>query len=84
MQNQNLSPPEENDLLAQLRVRKTEIVTIATQYGASNIRVFGSVARGEADEKSDVDLLVVDQSRGAVCWSILASCKRWKIYWGDR
>ncbi|MEO1095387.1 MAG: nucleotidyltransferase family protein [Cyanobacteria bacterium J06638_28] len=33
-------------------------MAIATQYGASNIRVFGSVARGEATEKSDVDLLV--------------------------
>src|SRR5205823_14713536 len=31
---------------------------IAARYGASNIRVFGSVARGEADEKSDIDLLV--------------------------
>ena len=27
-------------------------------YGVSNIRVLGSVARGEADEKSDIDLLV--------------------------
>lgn len=28
------------------------------KYGASNIRVFGSVARGEANEDSDIDLLV--------------------------
>ena len=27
-------------------------------HGARNIRVFGSVARGEADEKSDIDFLV--------------------------
>jgi predicted nucleotidyltransferase len=31
---------------------------IATQYGASNIRVFGSVARGEAGPESDIDVLI--------------------------
>ncbi|MFQ6025955.1 MAG: nucleotidyltransferase family protein [Dehalococcoidia bacterium] len=29
-----------------------------SQHGASNLRVFGSVARGEATEESDIDLLV--------------------------
>jgi len=31
---------------------------IAAKYGARNIRIFGSVARGEADAASDVDFLV--------------------------
>lgn len=31
---------------------------IGQRYGVSNIRVFGSVARGEADEQSDLDLLI--------------------------
>ena len=31
---------------------------IAQRHGAFNIRVFGSVARGDSDEKSDVDFLV--------------------------
>ena len=31
---------------------------IAARYGAYNVRIFGSVARGEADEQSDIDLLV--------------------------
>ncbi|NUQ03595.1 MAG: nucleotidyltransferase family protein [Anaerolineae bacterium] len=31
---------------------------LAEQYGATNVRVFGSVARGEAREDSDVDFLV--------------------------
>lgn len=44
--------------LAALRAHRDEILRIASQYGASNVRVFGSVARGEADEKSDVDILV--------------------------
>jgi len=33
-------------------------VQLAARYGASNVRVFGSVARGEARPDSDVDLLV--------------------------
>lgn len=41
-----------------LRTRRADILALAARRGARNIRVFGSVARGEADEKSDVDLLV--------------------------
>jgi uncharacterized protein len=42
----------------QLHNRRLEILRLAAQYGARNIRIFGSVARGEADEHSDVDFLV--------------------------
>ena len=41
-----------------LRERREEILRIAHQHGARNVRVFGSVARGEATEDSDIDLLV--------------------------
>ena len=41
-----------------LREKREEILRTAKKYGASNVRVFGSVARGEADEQSDIDLLV--------------------------
>ncbi len=41
-----------------VREKREEILAIARRHGASNVRVFGSVARGEADEKSDIDLLV--------------------------
>jgi len=44
--------------LEDLRRRKREILEIAERHGARNIRVFGSVARGEADDQSDVDFLV--------------------------
>jgi len=37
---------------------RSEILKIATKYGAYNLRVFGSVARGEATLDSDVDFLV--------------------------
>lgn len=44
--------------LEQLRtVYKPQIMELAEKYGMGNIRVFGSVARGDADENSDVDLL---------------------------
>lgn len=37
---------------------KEKIKDIAAQHGAFNVRVFGSVARGQADQHSDLDLLV--------------------------
>ena len=41
-----------------LKNKREEILQVAARHGASNVRVFGSVARGESDEKSDLDLLV--------------------------
>ena len=52
--------------LDELRSRyRDQIFEIAGRHGASNVRVFGSVARGEAGETSDLDLLVdLEQGRG--------------------
>lgn len=47
-----------NDPAQILKSKRGEILRIAAQHGARNVRVFGSVARGEADPQSDVDLLV--------------------------
>jgi predicted nucleotidyltransferase len=41
-----------------LQTKREDILRTAAKYGAYNVRVSGSVARGEADEKSDIDLLV--------------------------
>jgi predicted nucleotidyltransferase len=41
-----------------LREKRDEIQCIAAKHGARNVRVFGSVARGEARADSDIDLLV--------------------------
>jgi predicted nucleotidyltransferase len=41
-----------------LQEKREDILRVASKRGASNVRVFGSVARGEADSKSDIDLLV--------------------------
>jgi len=41
-----------------LKDRRDAILEVARRHGAHTIRVFGSVARGEADSESDVDFLV--------------------------
>lgn len=41
-----------------LQEKRRDILHLAEKYGAYNVRVFGSVARGEADAESDIDLLV--------------------------
>ena len=44
--------------------KREEILRVAASHGARNVRVFGSVARGEADADSDLDLLVeMEQGR---------------------
>ena len=50
-----------DDVLNQDRAK---ILDLAAKHGASNVRVFGSAARGEATETSDLDLLVkMEQGR---------------------
>ncbi|MCL6609877.1 MAG: nucleotidyltransferase family protein [Geminicoccaceae bacterium] len=44
--------------LAGLRARRARLLEIAARHGARRVRVFGSVARGAADDRSDIDLLV--------------------------
>jgi predicted nucleotidyltransferase len=44
--------------LGTLLDRKAKILALAARHGARNVRVFGSVARGDARPDSDVDLLV--------------------------
>jgi uncharacterized protein len=41
-----------------LKDNRQEILRIAAAHGARNIRLFGSVSRGEAGPKSDIDILV--------------------------
>lgn len=46
------------DIAQILETKKEAILQIAAKHGARNVRVFGSVARGEARPDSDVDFLV--------------------------
>jgi len=45
-------------LLEELRAHRERILEIARRHGVENVRVFGSAARGEEREGSDVDFLV--------------------------
>lgn len=47
-------PPKLGELLA----RRDEVLRICARHGARNVRVLGTVARGEARDDSDLDLLV--------------------------
>lgn len=44
-----------NQILPQ---KRAEIIRLAAAHGAYNVRIFGSVARGESDTESDLDILV--------------------------
>ncbi|HLF25506.1 MAG TPA: nucleotidyltransferase family protein [Anaerolineae bacterium] len=46
------------DLDEILKDKREDILRIAARHGARNVRIFGSVARGEADDQSDIDILV--------------------------
>lgn len=49
----------------ELRERRHEVERVASLHGARGVRVFGSVARGEAGPESDLDLLVdMERRRG--------------------
>jgi predicted nucleotidyltransferase len=45
-------------LLDEIRAKRTEILAIAERCGLTDIKIFGSVARGEERPDSDVDFLV--------------------------
>lgn len=52
-----------------LQTKREDILRTAWKHGASNVRIFGSVARGEADGESDIDLLV-DMAPGRTLFDI--------------
>jgi hypothetical protein len=49
---------ESQEIMKMLREHREEILAAAAKHGARNVRIFGSVARGEAGPGSDIDLLV--------------------------
>lgn len=70
-----ISPPDEDHAprrrvtLDELRLQRREIEAIGRRHGVSNIRVFGSVARGDASDDSDLDLLT-DVAAGRSLWDL--------------
>ncbi len=51
-----------------LQERREEILQIAAKHGAFNVRVFGSVARGEETEDSDIDFLIDYDLKNVSSW----------------
>ena len=47
-----------SDVKRLLDEKREEILQIAARHGASNLRIFGSVVRGEATQYSDIDFLI--------------------------
>ncbi len=64
--------------LEQLRTQfKPQILALAAKHGVENIRVFGSVVRGEQNDDSDVDFLChLPTEKGVTLWEMAGM-------WGD-
>jgi hypothetical protein len=41
-----------------LKAKREDVLRVAAQHGARNVRIFGSAARGDAGPASDVDFLI--------------------------
>lgn len=50
--------PDPGGLRARVEARRSAVIATADRYGAHNVRLFGSLARGDHTDTSDVDLLV--------------------------
>ncbi|MDI9639095.1 nucleotidyltransferase family protein [Geitlerinema splendidum] len=55
-------------LLETLREKRDQILEIAAQHGAFNVRVFGSVVRGEETPESDIDFLIDYDPKKVTPW----------------
>jgi len=62
--------PDTTSLGRLLNKKREEILAICAKYGANNVRVFGSVARGAARKNSDIDLLV-EMEKGRSLFDLL-------------
>lgn len=67
-----------NITLERLRARRDEILRLTAAHDARNVRVFGSVASGDNDAGSDVDLLVdvVTDAKGFAYFGLLEDLRR--------
>lgn len=52
-----------------LLAHRDEVIAVLEKYGATQVLVFGSVARGEDDEESDIDLIVDKFDEGSYEWA---------------
>lgn len=70
-------------VLDDLIARKEDLLRVGRAHGATSVRVFGSVARGTAGPKSDVDFLV-ELEPGRTLLDLLALIREWGTLLGCR
>jgi predicted nucleotidyltransferase len=66
-----------------LRLRRSDVIQLAAEHGAHNVRVFGSVVRGEATRDSDIDF-IVDMEPGRSLLDLVALSDRLEELLGRR
>lgn len=52
--------------LEESRIRRADILQLVQKHDASNVRIFGSVARGDTHPESDIDFLVAFNKRASI------------------
>lgn len=57
-----------SDIKNVLSEKTQDVLSIVEKHGASNIRVFGSVVRGEATQESDIDFLIDYNIKKTTSW----------------
>ena len=66
-----------------LQDKREEILKIAARHGACNVRVFGSIARGESTDNSDVDFLI-DLGENLSPWFPVGLIRDWEALLGRK
>jgi len=69
--------------LSTVQQKKKDLLKIACARGIVNIRIFGSVARGEDTSWSDIDMLV-DLGEGSPCLILAVHQSSFRRFWGAR
>ena len=78
-----ISPRPRRPTLDELRSHRNTIIGIVESFGASNVRVFGSIARGDTRDDSDIDLLIdVPAGTGLVTIERIAEALEAALPWG--
>jgi uncharacterized protein len=62
---------QENSLSQRLKAAREQVLAVARRHGACNLRIYGSVARGQDRPGSDLDLLV-DLEQGCSLLEVIA------------